>query len=86
MIKARTDEDVQMTYVVNEALYQGTFGQTYVIVKQEISNTTNYNRLAPAWQGTVDGDIVWTIVDNPTTIKYDWNVYNDISYKPVINR
>ena len=86
MIKARTDEDVQMTYVVNEALYQGTFGQTYVIVKQEISNTTNYNRLAPAWQGTIDGDIVWTIVDNPTTIKYDWNVYNDISYKPVINR
>ena len=86
MIRATTDENIQMTYVVQEASYQGLFNQTYIRVKQEIPTSNKYTKLAPAWVGTQDGEIVWAIIRNGTLIKYDWNVYNDIKYKTIINR
>ena len=86
MIKAITDENVQMTYVIKESIYQGVFNQTYVRTQQEVPTTTNYSRLAPAWVGTRDGEIMWAIIDDLSSVKYDWNVYNDINYKTIINR
>jgi hypothetical protein len=85
LIKAKTDEGSEMTFVVDNAFYQGSFGQTFVSAKQEISSTTNYTKLAPAWKGTEDGEILWKIIENPTVVQYDWNTYNDIKYKSIIN-
>lgn len=84
LIKARTEEDVEMTYVVKSATYQSTFKSTYVNVTQEISSSANYDRLAPSWSGTEDGEVMWSIVDNQDSITYDWDVYNDINYKLVV--
>jgi hypothetical protein len=75
-----------MTYVIKESIYQGVFNQTYVRTQQEVPTTTNYSRLAPAWVGTRDGEIMWAIIDDLSSVKYDWNVYNDINYKTIINR
>ena len=86
MIKAVTDENVQMTYVIQDSIYQGTFNQTYIKVRQEIPSSISYVKLAPAWVGTSDGEVLWSIVNNSNNIKYDWNVYNDITYKSIINR
>lgn len=86
MIKAVTDENVQMTYVIQDSIYQGTFNQTYIKVRQEIPSSVSYVKLAPAWVGTSDGEVLWSIVNNSNNIKYDWNVYNDITYKSIINR
>ena len=84
LVKAKTDENAQMTYVVNNSFYQSSFDQTYVMVNQEIATSVGYNRLAPAWRGTEDGEVMWQIVDDPTCIKYGWNTYNDITYKSII--
>ena len=84
LVKAKTDENAQMTYVVNSSFYQSAFDQTYVMVNQEIATSVGYNRLAPAWRGTEDGEVMWQIVDDPTCIKYGWNTYNDITYKSII--
>ena len=84
LIKARTEENAQMTYVVNSSFYQSTFNQTFVMVNQEIASSVGYNRLAPSWVGTEDGEILWKIVDDSTNIKYDWSTYNDIKYKSII--
>ena len=85
LAKARTDEDVEMTYSIKDTMYQTTFDITYVFVSQEISSTANYNKLAPTWQGTEDGEVKWAIVSNIDAIKYDWDVYNDIEYKLTIS-
>jgi hypothetical protein len=86
MLRAVTDENVQMTYSIKESNYQGTFNQTYIKVQQEIPTAISYTRLAPSWVGTLDGEIMWSIINDITTIEYDWNVYNDINYKSIINR
>ena len=74
-----------MTYSIKDTMYQTTFDITYVFVSQEISSTANYNKLAPTWQGTEDGEVKWAIVSNIDAIKYDWDVYNDIEYKLTIS-
>jgi hypothetical protein len=81
LTKAKTDEDVEMTYSVKDVQYQTTFGNTYVTVAQDINSTATYNRLAPAWVGTEDGEVMWSIVDDLDSVTYDWDVYNDINYK-----
>lgn len=81
VIKSKSDEDTITNYLVAQSQYMANFNQTYIKVNQEISNHTNYLKLAPAWNGTEDGEIVWEIIDDPTAIKYGWSTYNDISYK-----
>ena len=73
-----------MTYVVKSSLYQSAFKQTYVMVNQEIASSVRYNRLAPSWSGTEDGEILWQIVDDSTKIEYGWSTYNDIKYKSIV--
>lgn len=84
LTKAKTDEDVEMTYSVKDVLYQNTFKTTYVTVAQAISSNASYNRLAPAWVGTEDGEVMWSIIDKLDKIVYGWDVYNDINYKLVV--
>lgn len=84
LTKAKTNEDVEMTYSVKAADYQATFGITYITVAQEISSTSNYAKIAPTWSGTEDGEVLWGITDDIGKVTYDWDVYNDISYKLVV--
>ena len=81
IIKAKTDEGVEMSYVVKSTEFDNLNKITYVLVTQEISKTNNYENLAPSWQGTEDGEIKWVIVEDINNITYEWNVYNDISYR-----
>ena len=81
IIRAKTDEDAEINYIIAQSVYYGNFGQTYITVNQEVADATNYTKLAPAWSGTEDGEIVWEIVDDINAIQYGWNIYNDIKYK-----
>ena len=84
--KAKTDEDIEITYSIKDTSYQNVWDITYVFATQEISSTANYNRLAPTWQGTEDGEVKWGIVNSTDAITYDWDVYNDIEYKLTVSR
>ena len=86
LAKAKTDEDIEITYSIKDTSYQNVWDITYVFATQEISSTANYNRLAPTWQGTEDGEVKWGIVNDVDAITYDWDVYNDIEYKLTVSR
>ena len=51
-----------------------------VPVTQEIDETLDYKTLYPEERGTVDGQILWKLVENPDTMKYDWNMYVTFDY------
>lgn len=81
IIKTKTDEDVEMTYSVVSTEYNSIYNTTYIKVAQTVSSNANYQKIAPAWQGTSDGEIRWDILENKDNISYGWDVYNDIKSK-----
>ena len=86
LIKAYTTDDSQMTYSVVDSFYQKEpYKQTYVTVKQDVAQSVEYTHIAPAWKGTEDGEILWKIIEDPTSITYGWNSYNDIKYRTIIS-
>jgi len=81
IVKTKTDEDIEMTYTVSSSTYSSMYNVTYIHVVQTISRNANYRIIAPAWQGTTDGEVKWSILEDINHIIYGWDVYNDINTK-----
>lgn len=79
------DEEFSATYregatsfKVLSSVYNGT--NTIITTVQTISSDIEYKALVSAQKGTKDGQILWTVVNNPENIEYPWNSYVTYDY------
>lgn len=74
------------TFVVVSSVYDD--GVTLVTVtryqdgtEDQIDPNKNYTTLTVQKRGTVDGGILWTLIDNTEEITYDWNSFVNFSHE-----
>lgn len=68
------------TFSIYSSVYDGTTGKTVITVHQNIDATLNYTTLFTEERGTRDGQILWKLVEDPSTFKCDWNMYMTFDY------
>ena len=73
-----THEAGASTFKVLSSVYNGT--NTIITTVQDINSDIEYIALVTAQRGTKDGQILWTVIDNPENIKYPWNSYVTYDY------
>ena len=61
------------TFAVVSSNYNGT--NTTITVSGEIENYIEYSELITAERGTRDGQILWTLLEDPDNVTYPWNGY-----------
>lgn len=79
VIKALTDENTY-TFSIASSVYNEAITKTVITVNQTIDTDYTYLTLTPSLKGTQDGELLWELISDTSSITYDWNVYNVFSY------
>ena len=66
-------EEGTKSFAVVSSNYNGV--NTVITVSREIENSIEYTKIYTVERGTRDGQILWTLLEDPNSIKYPWNGY-----------
>ena len=61
------------SYVVSSSVFDGY--NTTINVVGDLTGDTTYTELVTEYKGTKDGQILWTVIEDPTNVTYPWNSY-----------
>ena len=61
------------SFAVVSSVFNGT--NTVITVSHDIDSGITYEKIYTTERGTRDGQILWTLIDDPDTITYPWNGY-----------
>ena len=68
------------TFAVTRSSYDIATNKTTITTQQYIDVNLEYTKLYTEERGTRDGQILWRVITDTNTIKYDWNVYTTFTY------
>jgi hypothetical protein len=72
-IISATHSEGATSFTVSSSVFNGT--NTVITVTQDINPDIEYETLVTVKRGTKDGQILWTVIEDPDNIKYPWNSY-----------
>ena len=79
IIRAASTTGLDEFNVANVA-YSNSTNVTTIVVQQSIDTTLQYTALYTEERGTKDGQVLWKMVEDITSVQYDWNMYMTFEY------
>lgn len=73
-----TSSEESRSYTVKESVFNGT--NTVIRVLQDIDTEIDFENLIAPIRGTKDGQILWSVIEDPTNIQYPWSSYTTFDH------